>query len=97
MTPRTFALQEVADAVLPPEWSDSVRWLTRRLNRGELSGYRVGKTWRMTEADVEALIAKHRPATQAPVVESAEPEAVATVSFLDGLSERSRRRLERSA
>lgn len=37
--------------VLPPEWTDSARWLSRRLNRGEISGCRVGHVWRMTEQE----------------------------------------------
>jgi hypothetical protein len=32
-----------------------VRWPSQRLNRGELSGYRVGRSWR-THGDVEDLI-----------------------------------------
>src|ERR1700758_3337695 len=56
----TYSLSEVAKMVLPPEMTDGVRWLSRRLNRGELSGYRVGRTWRMTREDVEDLIERHR-------------------------------------
>lgn len=57
---KTYSLAEVAKMVLPPEMTDGVRWLSRRLNRGELSGYRVGRSWRMTREDVEALIDEHR-------------------------------------
>jgi hypothetical protein len=53
---KTFSLEEVAAMVLPPDMTNGVRWLSHRLNRGELSGYRVGRTWRMTHADVEDLI-----------------------------------------
>lgn len=56
----TYSLSDVAKMVLPPEMTDGVRWLSRRLNRGELSGYRVGRTWRMTREDVEDLIERHR-------------------------------------
>lgn len=56
----TYSLSDVAKMVLPPEMTDGVRWLSRRLNRGELSGYRVGRTWRMTREDVEDLIEQHR-------------------------------------
>lgn len=57
---KTYSLAEVAKVVLPPEITDGVRWLSRRLNCGELSGYRVGRTWRMTREDVEDLIEQHR-------------------------------------
>jgi hypothetical protein len=101
MTVLTFSLEQVAAEHLPEHWTDSVRWLARRLNRGELSGYRVGRTWRMTEADVDYMIAKHHNACR-PLVASAPddhlPSAGAQVSFLDGLSDRSRSRLrQRSA
>lgn len=46
--------------VLPAEWKDAERWLQRRLRRGEIPGYKVGPVWRMTKADVEALIARYR-------------------------------------
>lgn len=57
---KTYSLQEVAAMVLPPEWKEPERWLRRHLVRGELSGYKVGHTWRMTEDDVEALLARYR-------------------------------------
>ena len=57
---KTYSLAEVAKMVLPQAITDGVRWLSRRLNRGELSGYRVGRTWRMTREDVEGLIGQHR-------------------------------------
>ena len=31
-------------------------WLTRRLGRGEITGYKVGRHWRMTAQDVESLV-----------------------------------------
>jgi hypothetical protein len=57
---KTYSLAEVAEMVLPPDMTNRVRWLSQRLNRGQLSGYRVGRTWRMTRADVEDLIERHR-------------------------------------
>jgi hypothetical protein len=89
---RTFSLAEVAAQVLPPEWTDAERWLRRRLNRGEIGGYRVGRDWRMTEADVEDLINRHRNGADR---RQSEEQVVADgpVSIVDGLSARSRRRL----
>jgi hypothetical protein len=56
---RTYSLPEVAKMILP-DMTSGVRWLSNRLNRGELSGYRVGRTWRMTREDVEDMIELHR-------------------------------------
>lgn len=91
---QTYSLEEVARMVLPPEWTDGVRWLARRLNRGQIRGYRVGRIWRMTEDHVDDLIERFtnhaaRPAITPPAP-SSEPTSVA-----DGLSRRSRRRLLR--
>lgn len=89
---KTYSLAEVADQVLPAEWTDGERWLARRLNRGQIRGYRVGRIWRMTADHVEDLIERFtndaaRPAITPPPPGS-EPATVA-----DGLSRRSRRRL----
>ncbi|TDO18179.1 hypothetical protein EV580_1363 [Mycobacterium sp. BK086] len=92
---RSHSLEEVAAAHLPPEWTDSVRWLRRRLNSGELTGFKVGRSWRMTDEDVENLTRRWRnaePTTPAevpaaPLVDSED------LTFWEGLSEGSRRRL----
>ncbi|WP_236056434.1 hypothetical protein [Mycobacterium sp. SM1] len=54
--------------VLPPELQDPERWLRNRLRSRRIRGYRVGRTWRMTEADVIDMIARHRnePAPSKP-------------------------------
>lgn len=88
MTVRTYSLAEVAAQVLPSEWTDSERWLRRRLNRGEIRGYRVGREWRMTESHVEALVQRY---CNGESVQQPEP----TTSFAAGLSAQSRRRLRR--
>lgn len=76
--------------VLPREWSDAQRWLARRLNRGEIKGYRVGRIWRMTEAQVDDLIERFtNDAETAPPQRNPEPAAC----VVDGLSRRSRRRI----
>lgn len=92
MTARTYSLAEVAAAYLPPEWVGAQRWLRDRLNRGEISGYRVGRVWRMTEDDVADFITSRRNTT----VEAPTRQAPA-VSIIDGLSQRSRQSLRVSA
>jgi hypothetical protein len=96
---KTFSLAEVADMVLLPEWTDSVRWLARRLNRGEISGYRVGHVWRMTEQQVEDMIDSYSTIATNPVRQPNpvySPTTGAPLRVVDGLSQRSRRRLSRS-
>jgi excisionase family DNA binding protein len=88
---KTYSLSEVAKVVLPPEMKDGVRWLSRRLNRGELSGYRVGRTWRMTREDVEDLIEPRRKHPLPRVVQEPRTDVVS------GLTPTSRLRLMRSA
>jgi hypothetical protein len=68
---KTYSLAEVAKMVLPPEIGDGVRWLSRRVNRGELSGFHVGRTWRMPREDVEDVIEQHRERRVPP--EAKEP------------------------
>lgn len=80
----TYSLAEVAEMVLPPEWKDPELWLMRRLRRREIGGYKVGHSWRMRQSDVDALLAKY--SNTEPVVES-------TVSVLEGLSARAKRKL----
>lgn len=71
--------------VLPGEWTDGERWLQRRLRRGEISGYKVGHVWRMTAADVDAMIVRYRNSVvPAPVDAAPRP-----LSF----THRSRRKL----
>jgi hypothetical protein len=61
---RAHQLSDVVDAGLAP----SVRWLQERLRRGDIPGIRVPRPvnrgcrfeWRMTDADVEALVASLR-------------------------------------
>jgi len=56
---KTYSLVEVAEMIVR-DMADGVRWFSRRVNRGELSGYRVGRTWRMTREDVADPIERHR-------------------------------------
>lgn len=77
---RTYSLAEVAAAYLPTDWQRPVLWLQRRLRRGEISGYKVGHDWRMTEADVEAFVAKYHNATKA-TPPAADPTTPRPLSF----------------
>jgi hypothetical protein len=93
---QTLTLDEVAAQYLPPHWTDGPRWLSRRLNRGELLGVKMGRTWMMTPANVEFMLdtLSNEVAESAPESEVTE---VTGVSFADALSPRSRSRLRRVA
>ena len=90
---QTYSLAEVAAVYLPAEWTDGVRWLSRRIRAGEISAYKVGRSWRMTEDDVYEFVARRRSAPRAPVMAPAV-SAVPPLSIVDGLSTRSRARLK---
>lgn len=83
---KTYSLAEVAEIIMP-NMADGVRWLSRRLNRGELSGYRVGRAWRMTREDVADLIERHRS--------TAHHDVEVPRTEFSGLTPTSRRRWER--
>jgi len=89
---KTYSLAEVAEAHLPPEWTDSVRWLARRLNRGELRGVRFGRTWRMRDSDIEYMLSRYSNDGQS-TVDHRLPVVAEATCVVDGLSPRSRRRL----
>lgn len=79
--------------ILPSEWTDTVRWLSRRLNSGELRGVRFGRTWRMRPADIDFMLSKY---SNDQVVDHQESEVASPQpSFADSLSPRSRARLRR--
>jgi hypothetical protein len=87
---KTYSLEKVAAMVLPPEMKNGPRWLAHRLNRGELSGYRIGRVWRMTHDDIEDLIGRYRSRPRAQNSSTAELGAASA-----GLTPTSRRRRER--
>lgn len=53
---RAHTLQEVVDA----GWAPSVMFLTLRLRRGEISGHKIGRHWRMSDADVQDYLESTR-------------------------------------
>lgn len=77
----TFSLDEVAAMVLPPDMKDATRWLMTRLNSGEISGYKIARTWRMTSEDVQALVerGRKRPSSPRPRVEH-QPQSLTPTS-----------------
>jgi hypothetical protein len=87
---KTYSLSEVATMVLP-DMARGERWLAQRLIRGEISGYRIGRNWRMTHTDVEDLVERHRNRPAAPLTGG----PVSRNEVLSSLTPTTRRRLER--
>lgn len=88
--PETFSLEEYADALLGGHGDAEIHWLTRRL-RGEakpvLPGFKAGRRWRATRADIDAAIELLRP----------QHQAVPDLPRVGSMTRTSRRRLGRSA
>jgi hypothetical protein len=96
-TRQTYTLAEVAGAYLPPEWTDGARWLSRRLNSGQLKGIKFGRSWVMRDSDIEYMLTKLSNDDKVTETESgSEPEAAAptAISFAEALSPRSRAQLK---
>ena len=62
MTALTYSVEEAAARIggITPDW------LKRRLNRQELPGTRFGRSWRLTEEDIQAVLAMHHQEVVVP-------------------------------
>lgn len=70
----SYSLTQVAAMYLPADWKNPERWLRERLNRRQIRGYKLGNIWRMSQADVDDFLAKHRNTTAPqPDAPPAEP------------------------
>lgn len=84
---RTHSLTEVAaEHGIDQVSKDPVRWLTMRLNRGELRGVRFGRYWRMRDSDIDYMLDRYSNAPKPVAVAPSEPTPI-----VDGISLRSRR------
>lgn len=88
--PRTYSLAEVvAEHGLDEVSKDPIRWLSMRLNRGELRGVRFGRVWRMRRSDIEFMLERYSNDGKAKPI--AGPDPMPEPTFLaDGVSRRSR-------
>lgn len=94
---RTYSLEEVAaEHGIDKISKDPVRWLSMRLNRGELRGVRFGRHWRMRDSDVDYMLSKYSNDSRVDrfrnMVARSESVAQGPISITDGISARSRRR-----
>ncbi|AHB79579.1 excise [Mycobacterium phage Validus] len=57
--PLTFPLADVARRIPCSE-----RWLTEQVRAGRIPGRKVGRSWRMTQADIDAALSSFRVAPE---------------------------------
>lgn len=57
----THSLEQAAAIIVGDSTPTSVTWVARRLCRGDFTGYKAGRKWRMTDADIDAAIESLRP------------------------------------
>ena len=82
----THSLTEVVAAGNAP----SVRWLQQRIRAGRVPARKIGRHWRMTDADLDAMLESFRNTTIDPAA-SASRESTNAL----GLTARSHRRVAR--
>lgn len=76
---KTYSLDEVVtEWGLAGEMADPVRWLTEQIRSGRVTARKMGRSWRMTQADMDSAL---------DVFASKRP----VVSVSQGLSARSRK------
>lgn len=83
-----------------PKWSPGtgstkslktqIRWLSMRLNRGELRGVRFGRVWRMRRSDIEFMLERYSNDGKVKPHPALDPMPEPT-SLAAGVSRRSRR------
>lgn len=60
--PRTYSVTEIAERL-----GKSRMWLVLRLRNGTFGGRKIGREWRLTEADYDAILAATERRPVAPV------------------------------
>lgn len=58
---KTYSLDEYAAIVRGASSPSNCEWLARRLRSGQLPGYKAGRYWRATQADIDEAIELLRP------------------------------------
>jgi len=67
---RTFSLEEAAQIICGTDNDAALNWLILHLRGARhpaLSGYKVARRWRMTQADIDAAITQLRPRRDIPI------------------------------
>jgi hypothetical protein len=66
---KTFSLDEVAEFLCGDSMKEPTRWLTRQITLGRFTARKVGRQWRMTQADLDAALEVLANPTPAAAVE----------------------------
>jgi len=69
----TYSLQQVVDAGNAP----SVRWLQTQIRAGNVGASKIGRSWRMTDDDIDDMLATFRNTSN---VREIAPGALSAVS-----------------
>ena len=69
---KTYSLEEVV-AMIDPGMKEPVRWLTRQIKVGRVTARKMGRSWRMTRADIQGLLEGARNEEPPTVVELDNP------------------------
>lgn len=85
---KTYSLAEVADALCGDSMKLPELWLKRQIVAGRFTARRVGRTWRMTQADID-----HALAVMSNTPDPAAPTQTADVAVFQPSSASRRRRL----
>ena len=92
-TDATYSIEAAAAIIVGADASNqpvpgAVEWVRRRLIRGEFTGFKAARRWRMTDSDITAAIESLRP-TRADTPVEVLPDA----PMLTTMTARSRRRM----
>ncbi|WP_457057587.1 helix-turn-helix domain-containing protein [Mycobacteroides abscessus] len=75
MTTTTYPLEEAAE-----HFGNSPEWLAQQLRCGRFSGYKVGRKWRMSDADIADALEKCRRDARPSTITSVGPLLSATAT-----------------
>ena len=73
---KTYSLTEVAEALCGDSMKLPELWLKRQIVAGRFSARRVGRTWRMTQADIDHALDVMGNAAPADTAPTAQPTDV---------------------
>jgi hypothetical protein len=72
---KTYSLPEVAEFLCGDSMKEPTRWLTRQITAGRFTARKVGRQWRMTQADVDAALEVLANTVPAETISVPEPVA----------------------
>ena len=89
---KTYSLTEVAEALCGDSMKLPELWLKRQIVAGRFTARRVGRTWRMTQADIDHALDVMSNATTAGTTPTVQPAAPDVAALRHPVTAASRRR-----